>query len=171
MLVVLAAATFAFAFAGCSSVESAVEKATGCKVDVDDEQASTECKDGKGSVSLGDSAKIPKGFPTADVPLPDGNLISAISTKISGDQGYNLSYTFDGSISNAAKDYKQTLRAAGFTVDDSDSFSAGDGAITGFTAARDDWKVTVVGGGGSSDDDSGAVSVTVVSSGESGSSS
>lgn len=163
VLASLAAATFLFA--GCSAVknsaEKALEKATDCKIDIGEDQASAECKDGGASISAGDSAKIPTGFPDA-VPLPDGKLISAFATETADAESYNLSYTFDGSLSNAATDYREGLRADGFTIDDSNSFSAGNGSIAGFSADGHGWKMTVIGGGGDSDDGNSALSVTVV---------
>lgn len=169
VLASLAAATFLIASCGSvrSSAENAVEKATGCEVDSKDAQASIECKDGKGSFSVAGSAEIPDSFPAAAVPLPDGKLISAVSTETNSVTGYNLSYTFTGSLDDAAKSYRDDLRAAGFTIDDSDSFSAGDGGIVGFSAKGDGWEVSVIGGGGDSDGDSGVLSVTVVDNGDS----
>ncbi len=173
VLASVAAATFLIAACGSvrSSAERAVEKATGCDVDSKDSQASIECKDGKGSFSVAGSAKVPDSFPSAEVPLPDGKLISVVSTETNSVTGYNLSYTFKGSLKNAAESYRGDLRAAGFTIDDSDSFSAGDGGITGYSAKGDGWEVTVIGGGGDSDGDSGVLSVTVVDNDDSSGSS
>lgn len=161
-------AAVALLLAGCGSTQKAVEKATGCDVDTGNDQASLDCEDGKGSVSFGDSAKVPKGFPRDDVPLPDGKLLTAFATETDNEQGYNLAYTFKGSLEDAAEDYGDDLRDAGFTIDDSQALSASDAGFLGFSAENDGWNVTVIGAGaksGDSGDRNAGLSVTVVATG------
>ena len=53
-------------------------------------------KDGKGSFSVG-TGDLPDGFPKGDVPLPDGKIVSSISTEVNGKPAYNVTVKVDGS--------------------------------------------------------------------------
>jgi hypothetical protein len=143
--------------------KGAIESATGCKVDeANSDNTKVECKgkNGEGSFSVG-TGDLPDGFPKGDVPLPDGKIVSSISTEVNGKPAYSVTVKVDGSVSGAADDYKTALEGEGFTLDEDSSFSlGGDGGLTAFQAKGTDWDVNVIGAGGTTSDSNGLV-VTV----------
>jgi hypothetical protein len=146
--------------------EKAVEDATGCDIDANGDEAKFECEneDGKGSFSVGSNTELPDDFPERDVPLPEGEVISAVSTENDGKQGFNVTVKIDGSLSSAAEDYRTELEDAGFTVDTDSSFSlgSGDAGITAFEAEGSTWDVNVIGsGGGGSNGKTNGLNITV----------
>ncbi len=165
------AAVFALGACGAASntvsngAKKAVEDATGCKVNGSDKSTKVECKgkNGKGSFSVGEGATLPDGFPESDVPMPDGKIVSAISSEINGKPAYIITVKVDGSVGTVADDYKQTLEDKGFTADKDSSFSlgGGSGSLTTFTVRSADWDVNVVGAGGTTGKDSNGLVVTV----------
>jgi hypothetical protein len=140
--------------------KGAIESATGCKANGDGDDAKVECKTDKGSFSAGAGTELPDGFPKSDVPLPEGEIVSSISTDVDGKAAYNVTVKVDGSVGKAADDYQSELEDKGFTVDGDSSFSIG-GGIVGFQAESSDWDVNVVGAGGTSGADSNGLVVTV----------
>jgi hypothetical protein len=144
--------------------KGAIESATGCKVDeANKDNTKVECKgkDGQGSFSVG-TGDLPDGFPKSDVPLPDGKIVSSISSEINGKPAYIVTVKVGDSVGTAADDYKQTLVDKGFTADEESSFSlGGSGGLTAFTVKDSDWDVHVVGAGGTAGDDSNGLVVTV----------
>ena len=105
--------------------KGAIESATGCKADGDGNDATVECKNDKGSFSAGTGSDLPDGFPKSDVPLPDGEIVSSISTEVDGKPAYNVTVKVDGTVSDAADEYRSELEDKGFTVDDDSSFNLG----------------------------------------------
>jgi hypothetical protein len=159
LTIMIAGLTAVFALGACGAAEDAVsdgakgaiESATGCKVDeANSDNAKVECKgkDGSGSFSVG-TGELPDGFPKSDVPLPDGKVVSSISTEVEGKTAYVVTVKVDGSVGSASDDYKQALEGKGFTVDEENSFSlGGSGGLTAFQVEGTDWDVNVVGAGG-----------------------
>jgi hypothetical protein len=146
--------------------EGAIEDATGCDIEGRDEAATVRCegKNGSGSFSVGSQSELPDGFPKGDVPMPKGDIVSAVATDTDKGKGYNVTVKVDGSLSDAADDYRRELEDAGFTVDDDASFSLGsrDAGITAFKAESTAWDVHVVGsGGGDGNTDINGLNVTV----------
>ena len=172
LTIMIAGLTAVFALGACGAASDAVghgakgaiESATGCKVNGSDKNTKVECKgkDGKGSFSVGDGATLPDGFPKSDVPMPDGKIVSSISSEINGKPAYIVTVKVDGSVGTAADDYKQTLEDKGFTTDDNSSFSlGGSGGLTAFTVTGADWDVHVVGAGGTAGSEGNGLVVTV----------
>jgi len=172
LTIMIAGLTAVFALGACGSAtdavskgaQGAIESATGCKVDAhNDKNTKVECKgkNGKGSFSVG-TGDLPDGFPKSDVPLPDGKIVSSISSEISGKPAYIVTVKVDGSVGTAADDYKQTLEDKGFTTDDNSSFSlGGSGGLTAFTVTGANWDVHVVGAGGTAGSEGNGLVVTV----------
>jgi hypothetical protein len=141
--------------------KGAIESATGCKASGDGNDATVECKNDKGSFSAGTGTDLPEGFPKGDVPLPEGEIVSSISTEVDGKPAYNVTVKVDGSVDDAAVEYRSELEDKGFTVNDDDSFNlGGSGGFLAFQAESTDWDVNVIGAGGSTKDSNGLV-VTV----------
>lgn len=166
----IAGLTAVFALGACGAADDAVgngskgaiESATGCKVNGNGDKADVKCKNGKSSFSVGTGADLPDGFPKSDVPLPDGKIVSSVSTEVDGKPAYNITVKVDGSVSTAADDYKAALEDKGFTLDENSSFSlGGSGGLTAFQARGTDWDVNVIGAGGTTGGDSNALVVTV----------
>ncbi len=175
LTIIIAGLTAAFALGACGaaadsvakSAKSAIENATGCKVDGSDKSAKVQCKDknGNGSFSVGSGATVPDGFPTSEVPLPSGKIVSSIATEVNGKPAYNVTVKVDGSVTTAADAYKQALKDKGFTIDENSSFSLGSGSgLTAFQVRGTSWDVNVIGAGGTAGSKSeNALVVTVTS--------
>ena len=169
--IMIAGLTAVFALGACGAANDAVsdgakgaiESATGCKVsDASKNDTKVQCKNGKSSFSVG-TGQLPDGFPESAVPLPQGKIVSGVSTEVNGKPAYNVTVKVDGSVSSAADDYKQALEAKGFTLDANSSFSlGGSGGLTAFKAVGTDWDVNVIGAGGTGGSgDSNGLVVTV----------
>ncbi len=142
--------------------KGAIERATGCKANGSGDETKVECegKDGKGSFSVG-TGELPDGFPKSDVPLPDGEIVSSLSTGVDGKTAYSVTIKVDGSVSEAAKAYQSDLTDDGFTLDEDGSFSlGGGGGLTAFQATGTDWDVNVVGAGSGKGENALVVTVT-----------
>jgi hypothetical protein len=172
LTIMIAGLTAVFALGACGAASDAVgngakgalESATGCKVNGSNKNAKVECKgkNGKGSFSVGDGATVPDGFPKSDVPLPDGKIVSSISTDMNGKPAYVVTVKVDGAVGSTADAYKQTLVDKGFTADDNSSFSlGGSGGITTFKVTSSSWDVNVVGAGGTAGGSDNGLVVTV----------
>ncbi len=168
--IMIAGLTAVFALGACGAAtdavsdgaKGAIESATGCKAEGNGDETKVECegKDGSGSFSVG-TGDLPDGFPKSDVPLPEGEIVSSLSTDVDGKPAYNVTVKVDGSVSKAAEDYKSELEDKGFTLDEDSSFSlGGSGGLTAFQAKGTDWDVNVIGAGGTTKD-SNALVITV----------
>lgn len=137
-------------------------KDQGVNVDEDNGKVTIEGKDGKGSVSIGEGADLPDGFPEDDVPLPEGGkIITAFSSEDGDVQSFNVSYQIDADdVDSAMDDYESTLEDAGFTIEGSTSFGGDQGSVSGFSAEGTDWDVVVSAVGGSDEDGLFSISVT-----------
>jgi hypothetical protein len=173
LTIMIAGLTAVFALGACSAgsdavsdgAKGAIENATGCKVNGSDSNTKVQCKgkNGSGSFSVGSGASLPDGFPKGDVPLPDGKIVSSISTDVNGKPAYNVTVKVNGSVSSAADDYRQALESKGFTVDDNSSFNLGGNGLTAFQAKGTDWDVNVIGAGGTAGNGSANGLVVTVS--------
>lgn len=171
LTIMIAGLTAVFALGACGAAtdavsdgaKGAIESATGCKANGDGDDATVECKNDKGSFSAGTGSELPDGFPKGDVPLPDGEIVSSISTEMGGKPAYNVTVQVDGNVNDAADDYRSQLEDDGFTVDDDDSFNlGGSGGFLAFQAEGTEWDVNVVGADGATEDSNGLV-ITVTS--------
>ena len=109
------------ALSGCSVIKGVIEQQTG------------------GSVDLGGKS-IPKDFPTADVPLVDGEVIYGAGIKSSDGQVWNV--TIKVADISAFDTIKSKLEGAGFTATDGVSGTTSDGSTGVFQS--DKYGVVVV---------------------------
>jgi hypothetical protein len=130
------------------------------KVSKNGDKVTVEDKNGKGSFSAGSGTELPSGFPKADVPLPDGDLIGAVESKQGDKQVYALTFKLKDA-KGSLDDYKSTVEDKGFTIDSSVSTGAGGG----FRATGTDWDISAYGSNAGSDN---GVVVTVSSHDASG---
>jgi hypothetical protein len=115
------ALTITPAIAGCSLIKNVIETQTGGTVDLG----------GKG---------IPKGFPTADVPLISGEVIYGAGIKGSDGQVWNVTIKVaDGA---SFDQIKSQLEGAGFTAADGVGGSTADGGVGTFSS--DKYSIAVV---------------------------
>lgn len=151
----------------CSSddVKDKLEDAAkdqGVDIDTDKGKVTIEGEDGDGSVSFGEGAELPDGFPEDDVPLPEGGeIVAAFSSEDGGRETYSVTYQIDASDAKSAmNDYRSALEDAGFTVEGSMSFGGDEGSLSGFSAESSDWDVVVT-TVGSSEQDEAVFSIAV----------
>jgi hypothetical protein len=98
-----------------------------------------------------DHPKVPKDFPTLEVPLPTAGKLQAV---VSGRQKPNHFYTFTYSLAGqdgrrVGADYRRALEKASFKIKNYSSTGGSDGGFTTFDATSPKWDVTVVSGKGS----------------------
>lgn len=100
------------------TVEEAIENQTGQDVEVDSGDGTiTASKDGT-SVTVGEGATLPEGWP--DLPTPDGGtIVSSSSADKDGTSVQIVTFKVDGDAAAAAKSLSETLQAAGYTLDGS----------------------------------------------------
>lgn len=127
------------ALAGCgSTVESAVEGATG--VDIDANEEGIEITDDEGnSFQAGEDVEVPASWPS-DVPLYDGQLLSAIAA---GD-GTNLIWRTDSSVNETFEEYAAQLKSAGFKDQNTTAALNEDGVVRSANFEGDQAIVIVV---------------------------
>ncbi len=111
-------------------------------ITVDSNGGKVQLKDKNGSVSIGGGG-LPDGFPKSDVPLPSTNtkdIVTSSSSTVSGKQTWSVTYKAGGT--NAAKDYVNKLKDAGYT--EQSSTSAGSG-YSSATLSKGKYEVSVLG--------------------------
>jgi hypothetical protein len=109
------ALTITPAIAGCSAIEGIIEQQTG------------------GDVDLGGKS-IPKDFPTADVPLTDGEVIYGAGIKGTDGQVWNVTIKVaDGSSFDSIS---SQLTAAGFTAGEGVGGATADGGTGTFQSDK-----------------------------------
>ncbi|MDP2683682.1 MAG: hypothetical protein Q8P20_01370 [bacterium] len=111
-VVVLLAVTLS----GCKNaaektVETAIESTTGIEADVDNDSITLNTNEG--SLTVGDAATIPSGFPS-DVYIIDGDVMSAMT--IDTDSTFQVQIDTPKSLSEAGDIYNEELLAAGWTI-------------------------------------------------------
>lgn len=94
------------------------------------------------------NARLPKDFPSDEVPLPaSGSLKAAVS----GDEPkrfYSLTYGVPGGdLNSAAADYRRALRDDGYRIEASSSVNTTDPTFSAYTAIGKQWDLVVYGGG------------------------
>jgi len=99
---------------------------------------------------------LPDGFPTDDVPLPEGEVVSGTTLGGGNEQNWTVIFSV-GNVEGVADDYRGKLEDAGFQIDDTFSSQTipgqeGAGELVGFTATSDDYLVNVFGGGAGGED-------------------
>lgn len=98
-----------------SAVEKGIESATGSEIDVDEDGGNLSIKTEDGEVSFGGGAELPDGFPEADVPLIDGEIISAMRIQNETSDGFGINMTVQGTIADVHDEAAGLLQGAGFT--------------------------------------------------------
>ena len=105
-----------------------------------DEPTSNDSGDGADQPQV-EMGSLPDDFPSDDVPLADGQVITAVGTPgVNG--GFAATLKVDGSFEDAFDEALKKLEGAGFTVESNDS-------IGGYKASRltsDEYLVVVSGG-------------------------
>lgn len=138
---------------GCAQIaeqvtKSAVEKATGVKVESDG--VTVTGKDGQ-QVSIGGENKLPDGFPS-EVPVYDG---ATITSSVSTEQGFLVGFTTTDAPREVLDWYKSELAAGGWEV--KSNMESDSGGL--LTATMTGWSLGVNVGGG----DSGGETTIVLS--------
>ena len=157
----LGAATAVFSLAlvtGCGAekiaekaTEKALEGAAQGSADIDlDEDGGMKIETDEGSLSVGQG--LPEDFPSDDVPLPEGEVLSGMS--MSG-EGWSVSLAVDGAADDVVSQVSSMLDSAGYKTE----ATTQTGGMTILTTTNDTYAVTAA-----VIDDSGAtnVSYTVV---------
>lgn len=137
------------------AAEEGIERAAeqdGQDVEVDlDEDGGVKVEGSDGTFEVGEDVALPDDFP-AEVPLLDGQLISASSTPAeSGSEGWYLLMTVDGAPDDVFADASGELEGGGFTSDAEPL-----GGVGSWSNA--DWTVTIT----AADGDSGATNIQYV---------
>lgn len=100
-----------------NAAENAVERAAGEDVDIDIDEGggdvSVTTGDGSFSATTGE---LPDGFP--DIPLLDGEIISAVAVDQGADSGWSVSMQLDGEAEQRLDEAIALLVGAGFTTDE-----------------------------------------------------
>jgi copper chaperone CopZ len=132
--VLAAMLTVPLLLAGCSNaadkaaektVEKQLEAAGGdASVDINGDEIKVETSDGTVEAGTG---KLPSGFPEADVPLVDGEVIVGVST---GD-GFSVSVKYDGSVADGFAAASKALTGAGLAQEEGMPIGDNSGAFTG----------------------------------------
>jgi hypothetical protein len=146
------------ALAACSSSGSG--SISHGKVKVEKGNGKITVQDGNSSISVGD-AKLPKSFPTDNVPLPDGGALKAVvAGKDGGASYYSLTYAFAGKdLKTVASGYKRALQDHGFVIKQSAAVGGSAGSFAAYTAVGKNWDVVAYSGGSEGTD--GAMSLQV----------
>lgn len=79
----------------------------GSKIDIESEDGSVK----------GGSGKLPAGFPADEVPLVDGEILTAIAVDQTGGGGWSISILADGGAEGRHSEAISLLKAAGFEAD------------------------------------------------------
>jgi hypothetical protein len=118
------------------AAQTAVEKATGVKVDDKSGSVTVTGKDGKTATVSGGEGKLPEGIP-ADLPVYTGDTKSG--GKIESPEG--ATYTFTILTADDAKSvvdwYKKELGAKGWTISSATTMES-DGKVSGSIVAKKD---------------------------------
>ncbi|MDP3893737.1 SPOR domain-containing protein [Nocardioides sp.] len=111
------------------ATERALEKAAegGADVDIDSEAGEVTIKTDQGTFST--SGKLPANFPAADLPLVDGEVLTAASSDAEGSRGWMVMLSTDLSTEAAAEQARQKLLDAGFATEGEDTGMSNSDAI------------------------------------------
>ncbi len=148
--VVLAALAVAalVAMSGCQAVaQKAVESATGVKVNKDGNSVSVQGNDGQ-SVTIGQSNKLPDGFPE-DVPVYDPATVTN-SMSLASDKGstFSVQLETEDTVETVSAWYDTELKGKGWTIKGTMN-SADSGALITSEKADQVLSVTIAPGSGS----------------------
>ncbi len=122
-----------------NALEQTIEDQTGQDVDVDSGNGTiTASKDGT-SVTVGEGATLPEGWP--DLPTPDGGtVISSTSAEKDGKTIQIVTFKVDGNPVDAAKSLSDKLQSAGYTLDG----SAVVGAAAQYGLSNDTYEIVLL---------------------------
>ena len=135
LAVAAAVAALSLTAAGCGGDSVTIPTGEGnIQVDKDGDTFKVETKDG----TVESGSKLPDNFPD-DVPLVDGDLISAAAISASGDDGFVVSLECDASAAEVSAQATEQFTAAGYK--EVTRMSAGTSSILGFESAR--WTIAL----------------------------
>lgn len=155
---------FALALTGCGGVE-----VDGVSVDKDGDKVTVKTDEGEATIdvngedgefsvesedgSFAGGSELPDDFPSDEVPLVDGTVLSGFSSSSDGTEGYSVAMTADGSsASEVGEEAIAKLTAAGF--EKTSEFKSGETEVYALTS--DAWEVSVQVAGA----DDGEVTIT-----------
>jgi hypothetical protein len=117
------------------ATEKALERAAEGSADVDlDDDGGIKIKTEDGELAVGQG--LPEDFPTGEVPLPEGEVVSGMSM---AGQGWTVSIAVDGAPDQVASQVRSLLVAGGYQIEASTEA----GATTILTATDDTYALTV----------------------------
>jgi hypothetical protein len=109
-IAILVLLALALGATGCGAIIKGVaEKATGVKVDESGDNMTVTGADGQ-SVTVGEGAELPDGFPT-DVPLYEGKIVTSVKT----DTGFMVSLETPDEATTIYDWYQTEIEAEGWT--------------------------------------------------------
>ncbi len=139
MVVGVSAALTACGGGGASNATSATTGTVGGSAQVKGTNA------GNDSLSVGNNASLPSGFPKVDVPLPTNATLSGVDGYMTnGAQTWTVILKTSKDASQAVSDYRQQLQSAGYTINDGTAIG---GLLSAFTAVGSKYDVKVIGSG------------------------
>ena len=96
------------------AVEQGVESATGAEVESGEDGFSVTTEDGE--FSIGSDGTLPEGFPEAEVPVVEGDIIQTAKVADGTADGYLVTVSVEGALDDVHADALGRLEGAGFTV-------------------------------------------------------
>ena len=128
---------------GCQKVaekaaESAVEKATGVKVDADEDKVTFTDEDGSTAELSSEGGDYPSGFPE-DFPRYEGAKIEgALKNAQNGKEAFTVTFTTPDATADVFAWYLEEVAAEGWTVESQLDATAQEDAYAMLTAAKGD---------------------------------
>lgn len=129
--------------AGCQSIadkaaETAVEKATGVKVDTKGEKVTISTDEGEATISS--DAKLPDDFPS-DVPIyDDAKIGTAMTNEVQGGKSYLVGMESDDDAAEVFDWYKKAFEDEGWKI--TSTMEVGD-SVGGLSAEKGDVRVSL----------------------------
>ncbi len=100
------------------AIEQQIENETGLDTQVDSDNGTITASQDGTSVTVGEEADLPDGWP--DLPTPDGGeIISSTSSDKNGRSIQIVTFKVEGDAAGAAKSLADQLEEAGYTLDGS----------------------------------------------------
>ncbi len=128
LAVVAAVALVAVAATGCGRIaeqatKSAIEKATGTKVNEKTGEVTIQGKDGKSvTISGGETSKLPEGMP--DFPVYAADVKSSAKSESDGKTSFIVNMQSSDDVKTIYDWYQKELKAAGWTIKNATLLSA-----------------------------------------------
>ncbi len=152
-LLIAATLATAVALAGCGSVGDAVaeraieeglEQASIGDVEVDlDDGGGVSVESSEGSFQIGDDAEVPDGFPD-DVPLPDGDVMVAMSFDDDSGTGYNVTLESPQDVVAVADLIESGLADSGYELTGTGEMANGDDLTRTVQFEDEEWAGNIV---------------------------